>query len=109
VIYAHLSLHYFDRQTTKKIFEHIHKALKKEGCFFIKVKHMDDSLSGRGRKIEEDMFECEGQIRHFFSRKFMLENLQKFNVIKIRKTSSVQKRLKGTAYKASFLEAFASK
>jgi len=104
VIYAHLSLHYFDDQTTTKIFDRLYKILKLKGLFFIKCKSTDDHLYGKGKKIEKDMYMREGHIRHFFSKKYMAEKLKKFKVLKIRKTSSTYH-----TYRSSFIEAVATK
>ncbi|MBZ1348379.1 MAG: methyltransferase domain-containing protein [Candidatus Nealsonbacteria bacterium] len=104
VVYAHLSLHYFDDQTTTKIFNRLYKILKPKGLFFIKCKSTDDHLYGRGKKIEKDMYLRQGHIRHFFSKEYMAEKLKKFRVLKIRKTSSTYH-----TYKSFFIEAAATK
>ena len=103
VIYAHLSLHYFDDKTTDKIFNNLHLALKKQGLLFIKCKSIDDALFGKGQKIAENMYK-KGHTRHFFSKEYMSEKLKKFKVIKISKTSSVYHN-----YKSAFIEAVATK
>ncbi len=103
VIYAHLSLHYFDDKNTKKLFENIFKILKPGGYFFVKCKSIDDALYGQGKQVGQDMFEKK-HIRHFFSKEYMNEVLEDFEVIKIRKTSSVYHH-----YKSSFVEAFTKK
>jgi len=104
VIYAHLSLHYFDDQTTTKIFNRLYKILKNKGLIFIKCKSTDDPFYGQGKKIDEDIFVRKNQIRHFFNKDYMREKLQKFKVLKIRKNSSIYRE-----YKSSFIEAVATK
>lgn len=110
VIYAHLSLHYFDDQTTTKIFNKLHRWLKKGGYIFIKCKSTDDSLYGKGKKVGPDMYwknhdaKQEDHVRHFFSKKYMQKKLRQFKIIKIRKTSSTYH-----LYKSSFIEAVATK
>lgn len=104
LIYAHLSLHYFNEKDTKKIFDKLYKVLKSGGMIFIKCKSVNDALYGIGEKIEEDMFIKDGQIRHFFSKAYMKEKLEKFDVIRIRKASSVY-----ADYKSNFIEAIAKK
>jgi ubiquinone/menaquinone biosynthesis C-methylase UbiE len=103
VIYAHLSVHYFDDKTTTKIFDNLYKILKKDGLIFIKCKSIDDTLFGKGKKIAENMYK-KGHTRHFFSKEYMAEKLKKFKIIRIRKTSSVYHR-----YKSAFIEAIATK
>jgi len=104
VIYAHLSLHYFDDKTTTKIFNDLYKFLRPKGLFFIKCKSTDDRLYGKGKKIAKDIYDRDGHIRHFFSKEYMAEKLQKFKVLKIRKTSSTYH-----TYRSSFIEALATK
>lgn len=105
VVYAHLSLHYFDDETTKKIFKKISFILKPGGYLFVKCKSTDDKLYGVGKKIGIDMYQKKGEwLRHFFSKRYMEEMLVDFKIIKIRKSSSVYH-----SYKSSFIESFAKK
>ena len=102
IIYAHLSLHYFDDKTTNNVFAKLHNALKKKGLIFIKCKSVDDDLFGQGQKVAENMYK-KGHIRHFFSKEYMMEKLKNFKIIKISKTSSVYHN-----YKSAFIEATAT-
>lgn len=104
VIYAHLSLHYFDDQTTTSIFDEVHTILKPKGVFFVKCKSIEDSLYGVGQQVDKDMFDRDGHVRHFFSKEYMAEKLDRFDIIKIGKTSSTYSQ-----YKSSFVEAIATK
>lgn len=103
VIYAHLSLHYFNDRETARIFQNLRMSLRKGGLMFVKCKSTDDPLYGRGRKLSRDMYH-RGHTRHFFSKRYMLANLKDFKVLSIRKTSSVYYR-----EKSSFIEAIATK
>ena len=85
VIYANLSLHYFDNKTLDEIFDNLYKILRKEGLIFVKCKSVKDSHFGKGKKIEENVYK-EGHVRHFFTKEYMIEKLKKFNVLKVRKT-----------------------
>ncbi len=102
VVYAHLSLHYFEDKTTDKIFNNLYNILKPGGYIFAKCKSTTDPYFGKGKKIEENYYEF-GHKRHFFTKKYMEEKLKKFKVIKIIKTSCT------LPDKASFIEAFAIK
>ncbi|MFA6304923.1 MAG: class I SAM-dependent methyltransferase [Patescibacteria group bacterium] len=104
IVYAHLSLDYFDNKTTLKVFNKIYKILKNGGLLFVKCKSVNDSLYGQGKKINEDMFIKRGHIRHFFTEKFMKTNLKKFKILSINKTLSLYH-----GYKSSFIEAVACK
>ena len=103
VIYAHLSLHYFNDETINKIFDNSFSILKKSGLFFIKCKSVDDALFGEGEKVGENMYR-KGHVRHFFTKEYMTEKLKGFKIIRLRKTSSVYHE-----YKSSFIEAVATK
>jgi SAM-dependent methyltransferase len=66
VIYAHLSLHYFDQATTKRIFEDIYNTLKPNGILAFFTNSVDDPEYGAGTKIEEHYFEIEGVAKRYF-------------------------------------------
>ncbi len=103
VIYAHLSLHYFNDKETEKIFDNLYGILKKGGLIFVKCKSIDDALYGKGKKMGEDMY-IKDHMRHFFSKDYMTDKMRKFKNVKVRKTSSVYH-----SYKSDFIEAVASK
>jgi ubiquinone/menaquinone biosynthesis C-methylase UbiE len=104
VIYAHLSLHYFDDKTTKEIFNKLYSILKRDGLLFVKCKSTDDMLYGQGHKLEENMYERQNHVRHFFDKDYMTALLAKFQISKVRRSSSVYH-----SYKSSFIEAIAKK
>ncbi len=83
IVFAHLSLHYFDDKTTTMIFNEIHRVLKTDGLLFVKVKSTDDPLYSKGKKIDEDMFEL-GHIRHFFSKDYLINKLKGFKILYIK-------------------------
>ncbi|MFW5703141.1 MAG: class I SAM-dependent methyltransferase, partial [Candidatus Dojkabacteria bacterium] len=70
VVYARLSLHYFNNSETKQIFRDIHKVLKKGGFLVFICKSTKDAKFGKGKEIEPNMFESEGHLRHFFSKNY---------------------------------------
>lgn len=69
-VYARLSLHYFTDEITRKIIHDIYSALKPDGYFCFICKTVDDSMYGLGTKIETDMYDYHGHIRHFFSEEY---------------------------------------
>ena len=104
-IYARLSLHYFKDKTTKKIFDNIHQILKTNGLLFFMCKSTKDDLYGKGNKIENDMFENEGHVRHFFSPEYVKSCLgNKFKIIKLEEKTDI---LYGK--NSSFIEVVAQK
>lgn len=85
VVYARLSLHYFTHQVTERIFDDIHRVLKRGGFFCFVCKSTDDPLYGKGLRIEKDMFENEGHIRHFFSEEYVKSLLsERFEILRIK-------------------------
>jgi ubiquinone/menaquinone biosynthesis C-methylase UbiE len=70
VVYARLSLHYFPDQTTRAIFKEIARVLQPGGMLCFMCKGTEDSIYGQGNKIEDDMYELNGHVRHFFSEKY---------------------------------------
>jgi ubiquinone/menaquinone biosynthesis C-methylase UbiE len=75
VVYARLSLHYFTDKITKQLFSEICRVLKSGGLFCFICKSIEDSLYGKGRKIEKDMYDLDKHIRHFFSINYTKECL----------------------------------
>lgn len=75
VVYAHLSLHYFGREVTARIFREIHRVLKPGGHLMFLCKSVADPLYELGTELEPDMYLHEGHIRHFFSDAFARECL----------------------------------
>jgi bifunctional enzyme CysN/CysC len=82
VIYAHLSLHYFNNDKTMEIFNVIQSALKPGGLFFVKVKSIKDWQYGEGKQIAPHIFH-DGHTRHFFSADKLKTMLNEFNIIEI--------------------------
>jgi ubiquinone/menaquinone biosynthesis C-methylase UbiE len=103
VVYSHLSLQYFDDETTNQIIGNIYKILANNGLLLIKCKSTDDQLYGQGERVGEDMFWKE-HLRHFFSKEYMAKILHQFQIIRIRKNTSIYHEKK-----SSFIEAIATK
>lgn len=104
IIYAHLSLHYFDEETTKNIFAKKYKILKPGGMFFVKCKSTKDPFFGQGEKIAENMYMLK-HVRHFFSPEYMAEQLTFFvNPPHIQETTAEYEN-----QQSCFVEAIATK
>lgn len=87
VLYAHLSVHYFDDATTQKVFAEMRRVLKPGGLLFVKCKSIEDPLFGKGKKVGEDMYLFK-HVRHFFSKNAMERYLKDFQILRLRKSSS---------------------
>lgn len=80
VVYAHLSLHYFNSQTTKQIFDEIFRVLKPEGTIAVILNSVTDEEFGTGPVIEEDFFEIPGKgAKRFFRVETLKPFVEKFN------------------------------
>jgi len=67
VVYAHLSLHYFDVATTRQIISEIQRVLKPGGVFAFFVNSVNDPEHGTGRQLEPDFFEIDQMTKRYFS------------------------------------------
>lgn len=104
VIYANLSLHYFDDKTTNEIFIKLYNILNSEGLLCIKTKSTKDHSYGNGELIEENMFDLNGHIRHYFDIHYMKKLLQSLHVISLEETFSINSN-----NKSAFIECIARK
>ena len=76
VVYARLSLHYFTDEITKNVFREIARILKPGSTLCFMCKSTDDHIYGEGEKIEPDMYERDGHVRHFFSKEYAVKLLK---------------------------------
>jgi len=81
VVYAHLSLHYFDAATTRRLFGEIIRVLKTGGIFAFLVNSTSDPEYGAGEAIEPDYFQIDKLAKRYFSVESAREFGQYFNVI----------------------------
>ena len=84
VVYAHLSLHYYNDRDTRKIISEIHRVLKPKGILAFACKSTKDRTYGQGEEIEKNIFLHEDHIRHLFDIHYTKDILQsKFGIIKL--------------------------
>ena len=67
IVYAHLSLHYFSDQDTKRIFADIYRVLKSGGIFAFFTNSTSDPEYGSGETIEPDYFMVDGVAKRYFT------------------------------------------
>lgn len=67
VVYAHLSLHYFDKETTLRLFGEIQRVLKPGGVFAFFVNSVHDPECKSGKEIEPDFFQIDKTSKRYFS------------------------------------------
>jgi SAM-dependent methyltransferase len=74
VVYAHLSLHYFDYETTVRLFGEIQRILKPGGVLAFFTNSVHDPEYDTGTKLEDDFF----QIGDFAKRYFSVDSARAF-------------------------------
>lgn len=67
VVYAHLSLHYFDNETTVRLFDEIRRVLRPGGVFAFFVNSIHDPEYNTGEKLEADYFQIDKTKKRYFS------------------------------------------
>ncbi len=83
VVYAHLSLHFFDTQKTKEVFDEIYRVLKSGGVLAALFNSTSDPECGTGEKIEGGYFEIRGMKKRFFDIETLSEYVEQFEVLSI--------------------------
>lgn len=66
-VYAHLSLHYFDYETTVRLFGEIQRVLKPGGVFALLTNSIHDPEYNTGAKLEDDYFQIGQTAKRYFS------------------------------------------
>lgn len=88
-VYARLSLHYFNDETTGKIFNKIYDILVTGGILFVQCKSEKDRDYGVGEMIEKDTFyKPDTHIRHFFTLDYFREKATRFKIVELDESSS---------------------
>ena len=74
VVYAHLSIHYFDTATTRRIFAEFHRVLRPGGLLCVMVNSADDPERGEGTQLGPDFYELEpGDAKRYFTRRTLFD------------------------------------
>lgn len=82
IVYGHLSVHYFNLQTTQQIFDEVYRVLKKGGIVAIFTNSTSDPEYDTGKKLEDDFFEFkEGLTKRYFSIESIKKFTKKFEVV----------------------------
>ena len=67
VVYAHLSIHYFDEETTQRIIQEMHRVLRGGGVVAILCNSTSDPEYDSGEAIEPNYFLIDGKKKRYFS------------------------------------------
>ncbi len=82
VAYAHLALHYFNRQITQQIFDEIYRVLKPGGVIAVLLNSKTDPEYETGEKIEEDYFDVPNKgPKRYFSVETLQPFVRRFEII----------------------------
>lgn len=81
IIYAHLSLHYFDEKTTNLIFDEIYRILKHEGIFAFFTNSKDDPEYDKNLEIEDGFLKIGEINKRFFDEEMAKRFAKKFEII----------------------------
>lgn len=81
VVYSHLSIHYFNTETTKSIFKEVRRVLRTGGIFAILLNSTTDPEYNTGDKIEENYFNIDSLPKRFFDEKSILEFAKDFEAV----------------------------
>jgi SAM-dependent methyltransferase len=76
VVYARLSLHYFDDATTLRVFSEIAWVLRKGGLLAFACRSTKDPLYGKGEEVGPDFFNLDGHFRRFFDADYCSDLLE---------------------------------
>ncbi len=78
VVYSHLAVHYFNKETTELIFKELSRILKKDGVLAIFVNSVNDPEYGTGTQIEEDYFAIGNMQKRYFSQESLKHYVEGF-------------------------------
>lgn len=81
IVYAHLSLHYFDRATTAKVFSEVYRVLKPGGMMAFFCNSTSDPEYGSGEQREADLFFVEGKTKRYMSVESAKDFAKDFEVV----------------------------
>ncbi len=81
IVYSHLALHYFNKESTEKLFSEIYRVLKPGGVLAFLVNSVSDPEFNTGKKLEEGYFDTEGTHKRYFSVKDAKYFAKNFDVI----------------------------
>lgn len=80
VVYAHLSLHYFDHETTTRLFGEIQRVLKAGGVLAFLTNSVNDPEYKTGEELEPDYFQIDKTAKRYLSEKTAREFGQWFDI-----------------------------
>ncbi len=81
VVYAHLSLHYFNRETTKHLFEEAERVLRPGGMLAFLVNSVNDPEYKTGDELEPEYFQSGESMKRYYSIESTREFTKEFETI----------------------------
>ena len=93
VVYAQLSLHYFDAKRTSELFKEINHVLKPGGTFALMLNSKDDPEYGAGEEIEPGYFQVEKLRKRYFNVEDARKYLNDFEIVVLNNEGQTYKDL----------------
>ena len=92
LVIADLSLHYFNKETTKQIMKEIKRILTENGYLIARVNSIDDLNYGamQGKKIEDNYYYVNGYNKRFFSKEDCLYYFSIIGEVKVKEASMLR-------------------
>ena len=81
IVYAHLSLHYFDSATTQKLFSEIHRILKNNGVLTTLFNSNEDPEITEDKQLEPNFIEIKGIKKRYLSPEIAREFAKDFEIV----------------------------
>jgi len=103
IIYANLSLHYFDDFQTKKIFSDIFKILKNNGLLFVNCKSDNDFKKENFKEISKNLYLINNKQYNFFSKNYLKSLTFNFKTIEILELSKEHLSIDSKISKVNFI------
>lgn len=64
-VYSRFTMHAITYESQKKVLKNVYKALKVGGNFFVEARTVNDTIYGKGEKVEKNAFIFDGHYRRF--------------------------------------------
>jgi SAM-dependent methyltransferase len=81
IVYAHLSLHYFDAKTTRAIFSEIWRVLKNGGILAFFANSKSDPQYDKKEEVEDGLMKINGKLKRYFDVKMVRDFTKDFTEI----------------------------
>ena len=81
IVYSHMAVHYFDHQTTIRLFDEIYRVLKNDGTLALLVNSIHDPEYKTGTELEPNFYKIGEKTKRYFSADTLKQYITKFKTI----------------------------